>query len=138
MSKKTPKVSITQKTVDAAIKRAAAGEDGEILDAACKGLTLRLRGGIVAWTLRRRWAGKRKRFIIDDGKTAPDTARERALIVKRCCHEGVNPKQQIVEWTAGVPVYKQDAKGPKSISWEAGRKLILDHVFAKRAEATAH
>jgi hypothetical protein len=47
MSRMTPKVSITSKTVDAAVKRAVDGQEGEILDAACKGLALRLRGGAV-------------------------------------------------------------------------------------------
>jgi len=64
MSELTPRVSITSKTVTAAVKRAVAGTREEILDAACKGLALRLRGGAVAWTVRPLWRGQRKRFIL--------------------------------------------------------------------------
>jgi Arm DNA-binding domain len=136
MSKMTPKTSISGKTVEAAVKRAAKGAVEEILDAACKGLTLRLRGGAVSWTIRPEWDGKRKRFILGDHTVEPDTARERALTVKRCCRNGVDPTKQVVEWATGMPTYRQEARGPKSISWEDARKLFLDHIFTKRSEAT--
>ena len=136
MSKMTPKPSITAKTVEAAVKRAAKGSTEEILDAACRGLALRLRGGAVTWTIRPLWDGTRKRFVLGDHTLPPDTARERALIVKRWCREGINPTPQVVQWNTGVPIYKQEARGPKSISWEAARKLFLDFIFEKRAEAT--
>lgn len=136
MSKMTPKPSITAKTVEAAVKRAAKGSTEEILDAACRGLALRLRGGAVTWTIRPLWDGTRKRFILGDHTLPPDTARERALIVKRWCREGIDPTPQVVQWNTGVPIYKQEARGPKSISWEAARKLFLDFIFEKRAEAT--
>jgi len=135
MSAMTPKTSITGKTVEAAVKRAAKGAQEEILDAACKGLTLRLRGGAVTWTIRPLWAGKRKRYVLGDHTVPPDTARERALTVKRWCREGADPTREVVQWNTGVPVNRQE-RGPKSISWEDARKLFLNHVFEKRAEAT--
>jgi integrase len=52
MAKITPKTSITAKGVASARTRASAGEEGEIKDAACAGLALRMRAGKVTWTLR--------------------------------------------------------------------------------------
>lgn len=52
MAKITPATSITLKRVESARAAAARGEEGEIKDAGCPGLSLRLRAGRVTWTLR--------------------------------------------------------------------------------------
>jgi hypothetical protein len=140
MPKITPRASITAKGVESALARAAAGHDGEIKDGACVGLALRMRAGRVSWTIRWLFGDRYRRWTIGDHETLPDEARRRAWHVKSCCRQGINPTTQVVAWTTGMPIYKQDElrekRGPKSIGWDSARTLFLDHIFRTRRPAT--
>jgi Arm DNA-binding domain len=132
----TPGVSITAKAVESAVKRAGAGDEAEIKDATCRGLSLRLRGGRVTWTIRWKLDDGYKRWTIGAADVLPDEARRRAWHVKSCCQQGIDPTPQVIAWTTGVPIHKQPAKGVKSVSWETARKLFLDHIQRTRRPAT--
>lgn len=140
MSKITPKTSITQKGVDSAVSRALAGEEGEIKDATCKGLSLRMRGKAVTWTIRWKWNDRYKRWTLGNHEVLPDEARRRGWHVKGCCQQGIDPTPQIREWISGIPLHRQlelrKQEKTKSITWAAARKLFLDHIFSKRGDAT--
>lgn len=144
MSKITPSTSITKSGVNSAVARAragaGAGEQGEIKDGACKGLSLRMRGGTVSWTIRWKWNDTYKRWTIGGHEVLPDEARRRGWHVKSCCQQGIDPGPQIREWTTGISIYLQTelarAAPVKSVEWSAAKKIFLDHVFAKRSAAT--
>jgi Arm DNA-binding domain len=132
----TPKVSITGRAVENAVKRATSGEEAEIKDATCRGLSLRLRAGRVTWTIRWEITGRYRRWTIGASDVLPDEARRRAWEVKSRCQQGIDPTPQVIAWITGVPIHRQPAKGVKSVSWESARSLFLDHIKRTRRPAT--
>jgi hypothetical protein len=136
MAKTTPRPSITAKAVQSAMARARDGADEEVKDGACRGLILRIRGRKVYWSMRWMYGDTYRRWNLGSHTVLPDEARRRAGHVKSCCQTGQDPDPDVTYWLTGRRPAVQTAKSAKSISWEAARKLFLDHVFAKRAEAT--
>ena len=61
MSRSAPDTAITKATVKAAGRRAFLGEEGDILNAACPGLMLRMRAKKVNWSYRGRIGKMQKR-----------------------------------------------------------------------------
>jgi hypothetical protein len=135
MAETTPRVSLTAKAVESALKRAVAGEAFEIKDAACRGLSRRGRAGRVSWTIRWNLSDFYRRRTIGDHTVLPDEAGRRAWHVKSCCQQSVDPTPQITEWITGVPIGKQ-VREVKSIAWDTARKLFLDHILRTRPPAT--
>ncbi len=78
MPKITPKPSITAKGVESALRKAVDGQDGEIKDGACRGLSLRFRDGKVNWSIRWKLGDTCRRWSLGDHQVLPDEARRRA------------------------------------------------------------
>lgn len=135
MAETTPRVSLTAKAVESALKRAVAGQAFEIKDGACRGLSLRGRAGRVSWTIRWELADFYRRWTIGDHTVLPAEARRRAWYVKSCCQQSDDPTPQITEWITGVPISKQ-VHEVKSIGWDTARHLFLDHILRTRRPAT--
>lgn len=130
--------SITNATVKAALKRAAAGETFEIPDAACPGLTLRCRGGELTWSIRGRVGIKRRRWNLGaPPEVSPTVARERGWRVKEILRVGGDPTYEIRAIVTGISVSRQ-LKTIDSISWPKARNNFLGSVFANRRPATYH
>ena len=58
MSARTPRLSVTKATVEAALRDARSGETYDRHDPGCKGLMLRVRSGAVVWSVAR-FGGKK-------------------------------------------------------------------------------
>lgn len=131
-NKAKPVASITDDTLKKAIRDAAAGLTYDRRDPACPGLTLRVRGRKVSWTVRTRLDGEQKRYFIGDASIDPKTARRRATQVKQWCEDGNRPDKLIKEFLTGVSVFQQVHievySGPASITWEAARTMYLAEV----------
>lgn len=132
--------SITADSLKKAIADAAAGMKYDRRDPACPGLTLRVRGRKVSWTVRTRLDGEQKRYYIGDATVDPKTARRRANQVKQWCEDGNRPDKLIKEFLTGVSVFKQihieAYSGPPSIKWEVARQMFLDEVKRTRRPDT--
>ena len=137
MAKRPPTTSITKATVEATVKRAREGERGEIRDAACPGLVLRLRGGNARWSIRGRLGKSNRRWDIGGPDVAPEEARRRAWRLKDHLKKKLDPSALVREWVTGVTVERQQlASDRASIRWEMARGKFLDHVLKTRRIAT--
>jgi hypothetical protein len=137
MAKRPPTASVTKATLAAAVRRARDCEQGEIRDAACPGLVIRMRGGKVGWSIRARMGGKNRRWELGGSDVAPEEARRRAWKVKDCIKQGVDPGELIREWVTGIPSARQRlCRDRASIPWERARDLFLAQVSEKRRIAT--
>jgi hypothetical protein len=98
---------ITSKTVEAAVRDAAEGQQYDLTDPQCPGLQLRVRGGAVSWAVRARLHGTQRRWIVGGADSKPDVARDRAGEVKGWCRRGVDPEKLVTEFATGIPVSHQ-------------------------------
>jgi hypothetical protein len=131
MPRPAPGTTITEPSVTAAVKAAAAGEVWEYPDPACPGLTLRVRGR-VTWTFRGpRLGGKNRRFVIGDHTTMPKKARRRAAEVRRLVQQGFDPRPTIVAWLTGVAVEAQAEQRvvqKPSLTWRAAAVRYMAYL----------
>lgn len=134
MSRRAPENSITKTTVKAAGRRAFAGEKGDIPDAACPGLMLRMRGGKVNWSYRGRIGRRQKRWSLGGADVDPETARRRCWAVKAALQSGKDPSQLVTEWLTGISIARQQRSTDEaSIPWEKALDLFIDYCWEKKA-----
>jgi hypothetical protein len=131
---------ITAKTLEAAVRRCAKGEQYEVTDAHCLGLQLRVHGKAVTWTVRARIHGKQRRWTLGGPDLIPEIARERASEVRGWCRRGMDPEKLVVQFTTGIPIAHQVRVGGekplRSWTWIQAVDRFLDQVRGCRAPDT--
>jgi hypothetical protein len=137
MSNNAPDVSLTRASVKEYARRAFIGEVGDIRDAACPGLMLRMRAKKVNWSYRGKLGALHKRWNLGGAEVDPETGRHRCNAVKAALHAGKDPSRQVTEWITGISIaHQQNTRDEASIKWEKARDDFLGFVFGARRGAT--